>query len=217
MMSMNWNDLEKHFSPARLGRYRASCGGDEARAAKAYANNMLLAEAMMPMLNVVEIALKNAVDRRLSALYRRPDWWEAWAGDPTFDWQMREIAAAKGKLQRRTEAATPDKIIAELTFGFWTSLFNAQLQTHLWKDLRLAFPRCPKTLRKRHTISAALSQIREFRNRVFHFEQLVWLTPSLIDTHTKGCEVVGWLDPQLSAWLSQYDRLPALWATVQPI
>ncbi|WP_395825562.1 hypothetical protein [Collimonas sp.] len=75
--AMNWNDLEKHFSSARLGRYRASCGGDEAKAATAYVNNMLLAEAMMPMLNVLEIALKNGIHRQLSALYLRTDWWEA--------------------------------------------------------------------------------------------------------------------------------------------
>lgn len=81
---MNWNDPEKHFSAARLGRYRASCGGDEDRAAKAYVNNMLRAEVMMPMLNVLEIALKNGIHRRLSTLYRRPDWWEEWSGDPDF-------------------------------------------------------------------------------------------------------------------------------------
>jgi len=214
---MNWNDLEKHFSAARLGRYRASCGGDENRAAKAYVSNILLAEAMMPMLNVLEIALKNGIHRRLSILYGRQDWWEAWNGDPAFQWQLREVVNAKAKLQRRTEAATPDKIIAELAFGFWSSLFNVHFQSVLWKDLRLVFPRCPKPQRQRHTISSALNGVRDLRNRVFHHEQLLWLNPALIDLHAKGMEVVSWLDPQLSQWLQQYDRLPATWVAVQPI
>ena len=214
---MNWNDLEKHFSAARLGRYRAACAGDEARAARAYANNMLLAEAMMPVLNVLEIALKNGIHRRLSVLYGRADYWEAWAGNADFAWQSREVATAKGKLQRRAEAVTPDKIIAELAFGFWTSLFNVHLAPVLWKDLRLVFPRCPKPQRQRHTISSALNQVRDLRNRIFHHEQLLWLTPTLIDLHAKGIEVVGWLDPQLVPWLQQYDRLPATWAGVHPI
>jgi hypothetical protein len=214
---MNWSDLEKHFSVARLGRYRASCGGDETRAARAYVNNMLLAEAMMPMLSVLEIALKNGIHRRLNILYGRVDWWEAWVGNPVFAWQLQEIASAKAKLSRRAEASTPDKIIAELAFGFWSSLFNVHFQTILWKELRLVFPRCPKPQRQRHTISSALNQVRDLRNRVFHHEQLLWLTPSLIDMHTKGTEVVGWLDPQLPPWLSNYDRLPATWAAVQPI
>lgn len=213
---MNWDDLEKHFSAARLGRYLASCGGDEERAARAYVSNMLLAEAMMPMLNVLEIALKNAIHRRLSILYGRPDWWEAWNGNAAFQWQLREVVSAKAKLGRRAEAATTDKIIAELALGFWSSLFNVHFQTVLWKDLRLIFPRCPKPQRQRHTISSALNQVRELRNRVFHHEQLLWLDPALIDLHSKGIEVVGWLDPQLSQWLHQYDRLPATWAAVQP-
>jgi hypothetical protein len=214
---MNWNDLEKHFSAARLGRYRASCGGDETRAARAYVNNMLLAEAMMPMLNVLEIALKNGIHRRLSALYSRSDWWEAWNGDPAFTWQLQEVASAKAKLKRRAEAATSDKIIAELAFGFWSSLFNVQFQSVLWKDLRLVFPRCPKLQRKRHTISSALNQVRDLRNRVFHHEQLLWLSPPLGELHAKGIEVIGWLDPNLPPWLQQYDRLPGTWTAVQPI
>lgn len=214
---MNWNDLEKHFSTARLGRYRNSCGGDEARAARAYVSNMLLAEAMMPMLNVLEIALKNGIHRRLTLAYGRSDWWEAWAGNIDFQWHSKEVGSAKDKLNRRAEAVTPDKIIAELTFGFWSSLFNVRLQTVLWKDLRLVFPRCPKAQRQRHTISSALNQVRDLRNRIFHHEQLLWLNPPLIDLHAKGIEVVGWLDPQLPPWLSQYDRLPSTWASVHPI
>jgi len=214
---MNWNDLEKHFSAARLGRYRASCGGDEARAARAYVNSMLLAEAMMPMLNVLEIALKNGIHRRLSGLYGRLDWWETWVGDPNFAWQSREVVSVKAKLHRRAEPTTSDKIIAELAFGFWSSLFNVQFQSVLWKDLRLVFPRCPKPQRQRHTISSALNQVRDLRNRVFHHEQLLWLTPPLIDLHAKGIEVIGWLDPQLPPWLDQYDRLPGTWTAVQPI
>ncbi|AVB17288.1 MULTISPECIES: Abi family protein [Pseudomonas syringae group] len=215
MMPMNWSDLEKHFSSARLSRYRASCAGDEVKAATAYVNNMLLAEAMMPMLSVLEIALKNGIHRRLSALYHRADWWEEWASDQAFAWQSREVASAKNKLQRRSETATTDKIVAELAFGFWSSLFNGSFQTVLWKDLRLVFPRCPKHQRKRQTISSALNLIRNLRNRVFHHEQLLWLAPSLLDLHMKGTEVIGWLDPQLVPWLAQYDRLPATWAISQ--
>lgn len=173
---------------------------------------MLLAEAMMPMLSVLEIALRNGIHQRMSALYQRPDWWEAWSGDQAFAWQNKEVANAKSKLQRRVEIATPDKIIAELAFGFWSSLFNGAFQSLLWKDLRLVFPRCPKPQRKRHTVSSALNQIRDLRNRVFHHEQLLWLAPSLIDLHTKGIEVIAWLDPKLVPWLANFDRLPATWA-----
>jgi len=209
--TMNWTDLEKHFSTARLGRYRAACGGSAARAAAAYSHNMLLAEAMLPSLNVLEIALRNGIHSRLTRRYGRADWWEAWAGIPGFAWQNNEINGAKAKLIRRKEAQTPDKIIAELTFGFWSSLFNTQFQAVLWKQLRLVFPRCPKPHRQRHTISSALNQIRDLRNRVFHHEPLLWLTPALIDQHALGLQAIGWLDPQLVNWLNHHDRLPVAW------
>jgi len=213
---MDWIDLERHFSPARFGRYRIACGGDEARAEYAYLSNMRVAEAMIPMLSVLEIALKNGIHRRLTMLYKRSDWWEAW-GDAMFAWQIREVAAASTKLARRREAATPDKIIAELAFGFWSSLFNVHFQDVLWKELRLVFPRCPKHQRKRHTVSVALNQIRDLRNRVFHHEQLLWLTPSLNVLHERGLEVIGWLDPQLPAWLAPHDRLPLTWKAIQTV
>jgi len=171
----------------------------------------------MPALGVLEIALKNAVHRRLSMTYQRDDWWEHWIGDPMFTWQRREVEGAALKLHRRMEADIPDKLVAELTFGFWTSLFNVQFQEVLWKELRLVFPRCPKQQRKRHTVSASLNQIRHLRNRVFHHEQLLWLAPSLSDLHARAIEVIGWLDPQLPQWLAPIDRLPATWAVVHPV
>ena len=210
---MNWNDLEKHFSAARVGRYHAAYKGDTAKATGAYAHNMLLAESMFPVLNVLEIALRNGVHSRLSAVHNRADWWELWRNDPKMSWQIREVDSAKSKLQRRQEGQTPDKIVAELTFGFWCSLFNATFQKTLWRDLRLVFPKCPKPQRQRHTISSALNQIRDLRNRVFHHEPLLWISPSLLDLHSIGTETVGWLDPQLVKWLANYDRLPASWGS----
>jgi len=214
---MNWTELEKHFSTARVGRYLSSCGNDETRAAQAYIGNMLLSEATMPMLSTLEIALKNSIDRRLTTLYNRSDWWEAWRGNEDFNWQLQQVASAKEKLRRHREPATPGKIIAELAFGFWSSLFNASFQMELWGTLRLVFPHCPRVQRQRGTISSALSQVREFRNRVFHHEQIVWLTPPVLDVHAKCNEVLQWIDPQLPPWLAQYDRFPAVWAGMQPI
>ncbi|ENM3921757.1 Abi family protein [Vibrio cholerae] len=208
---MNWNDLERLFSPARLGRYRAARAGNTAEAALDYTYNLQLSEAMMPMLNVLEIALRNGIHVRLSSLYGRKDWWEVWVADTNFNWQNKEISNAKAKLNRRHEPQTPDKIIAELTFGFWSSLFNTQFQHILWKDLRLVFTRCPKHQRKRHNISSALNQIRDLRNRVFHHEPLLWLTPTLIQQHAVGVMVINWLEPDLALWLNAHDRLPAKW------
>lgn len=214
---MNWSSMEKHFSQPRLGRYLAVYAGDTAKAEVAYSQNLLLSEAMMPALNVLEIALRNGINRRLMALYKRPDWWDAWQGNSDFTWQCNEVSLAISKLARRKEPQTPDKIVAELTFGFWCSLFNAKFQLVLWQDLRLVFARCPKPERKRHNVSTLLNQVRDLRNRVMHHEPLLWLSPSLAHQHALARQAINWLDPQLVAWLSQHDRLPSVWAAWQAL
>lgn len=214
---MNWSDLEKHFSTPRLGRYLVAYNGDNNKAALAYSHNLMLSEAMVPALNVLEIALRNGIHQRLTALYGRPDWWTIWPGNQDFNWQCGEVSKAIAKLVRRKEPQTPDKIVAELTFGFWCSLFNSKLQTHLWKDLRLVFARCPKQQRQRHKVSTLLNQIRDLRNRVFHHEPLLWLSPSLSGQHSLTLQAIAWLDPQLVAWLGQHDRLPASWVAWQAV
>lgn len=204
--------MERNFSHARIERYRSARNGDKVQAAEDYAHNLRLAESMMPMLNVLEIGLRNALHARLSTLYGKENWWVEWAGQAEFVNGLRSIDEAKNKLKVRRERVTFDKILAELTFGFWCALFNARHQDTLWKDLRLAFPSCPRDLRRRKTISRALNEVRALRNRVFHHEPLLWLTPNLADQHIRGVTVVGWLDPALRTWLDQHDRFPQTWS-----
>lgn len=212
---MNWNKLEKHFSTERMGRYRAKRDGDVIKAANDYSSNLLLAEAMFPMLNILEIALRNGVHARLTKLYHQEDWWERWVDTRLFSYQNRAVNDAKNKLRKRHENQTPDKLIAELTFGFWCSLFNADFQNTLWKDLRLIFANCPRQTRQRNKISPALNQIRSLRNRTFHHEPLLWLTPSLLEQHATGLMIINWIDPQLRQWLGNHDRLSVIWAEWQ--
>ncbi len=212
---MDWQVLERHFSAARLGRYRDARGGDLAMAALDYSWNVRLAESLVPMLNALEISLRNGIHARLCAFYGRRDWWEVWAGNPLYSYQHKEVATAKRKLTKRKESITPDKLVAELTFGFWTSLFNASFQDELWQPLRLVFAHCPKGLRQRHNISSALNQIRDLRNRVFHHEPLVWLKPTLLEQHATGTKVVGWIGSDLQMWLYSHDRFPAAWCAWQ--
>lgn len=212
---MEWHQMERNFSSARIGRYRTARAGDRVLAAADYARNLRLAESMMPMLNVLEIGLRNAIHRRLTQLYRKEDWWREWSGRSDFARVLGSVNEAQSKLIARRERVTCDKVLAELTFGFWCSLFNASYQDELWKHLRLAFPACPRAERRRRTVSGALNQVRALRNRVFHHEPLLWLTPDLNEQHSKGVTVIAWVDPTLAAWLARHDRFPEMWSSQQ--
>lgn len=47
-----------------MGRYLSKYAGDAGRAGAAYDQNVLLAQALMPALQTVEIALRNAVHQK---------------------------------------------------------------------------------------------------------------------------------------------------------
>lgn len=209
---MRWTDFESAFSAARVGRYKARCRGSEAHAIAAYRHNLLLSEALTPFLCTVEIALRNAVHGQLARHYGRPDWWEAWQGDRRFKHQLNEIGTARNKLQRRKEAQVPDKIVAELTFGFWSTLFNAEFQAELWQPLRRAFPHCPKTRRQRGTISSVVNKLRMLRNRAFHHEPVLWIQGDAGLIHRDGLELLAWMHGSLGPWFGRIDRVPHVWA-----
>lgn len=200
--------LEGTFSKPRLARYAANPRGAEA--AIAYAHNMLLAEAIMPCLHALEVALRNAVHNVLKKKYSRPDWWEEVASFSDTD--RNEIKKTEAHIRKKRHALTPDKVVSELNFGFWVSLFNTRHEKELWKELRMAFPRCPKAKRQRHEISKALSTARELRNRAAHHDALLWLVPDMRQQYLICIEIIGWIEPQLKPWLSQFDKFIQAWS-----
>ena len=80
--------------------------------------------------------------RRLSDLFGRSDWWDA----PSLRLHnvARRIAAdALDEVVRRRRIPTPDRVVAELPFGFWVSLLGSgsDYETRLWRPaLHHAFP-----------------------------------------------------------------------------
>ena len=110
---------------------------------------------------------------------------------------------------------TIDKINGELTLGFWVSLFNADYEKRLWKDLRRAFPRMPKNIRQRKNIAGPLNTIHALRNRVFHNEAISWSLVRLTELHDEIIEVIGWMNPEIPFWMTRVDRFNKVSRRVQ--
>ena len=67
-------------------------------------------------------------------------------------------------------APLPGKVVAELTFGFWTYLISDRLEKQVWVPyLHGAYPAGTN----RHDIRDALEELRSFRNRVAHHENIL--------------------------------------------
>lgn len=207
--------LERSFSEARMRPYYNKYPGHTKRAEKHYRQNIQLAESLVPSLSVLEVSLRNAIIRELERMTGRKDWYFYFQTVPHLKGLSKYVNTATEHIKARGELITPDKINGELTLGFWVSLFNAEYERTLWKAIRNSFPNMPKVQKQRKSVSAPLNAIRLLRNRVFHHEAISWNLPRLKELHGQISTVIGWINPFLPLWLTQFDRFDSVLRAIQ--
>jgi len=203
--------IEKIISHEKLEPYLKKHNGDFEKAVSHYKLNIEISESFYPLLSIIEIALRNKLDYQLKRLFNDENWFE----NPTFvkiasRFQIDRVSEARANILREKKIITSGKIISELSFGFWTSLLDSRFDRTLWKNLRLAFPNCPKKIRKRKTMSSKLNGIRKLRNRIFHHESVTWSLPALTVYKNEIIEGIDWLDKDLLTWSNDIFRIDAV-------
>ena len=208
---MNLNKLQRVLSKERLVPYLAKHPDDPEKAIDHYKSNIVISEAFYPPISVLEICLRNSIDLQLQKLYSTQEWYyEGHFTKIISPFQITKIQEARTNILRERKTITPGKMIAELSFGFWTSLFDKRFDRTLWKQLRLTFPSCPKQIRQRNTISKKLNGIRKFRNRIFHHEPVSWSIIALDIYRNEIYESIDWLNPELLEFFDDTFRLDAV-------
>jgi len=203
---MNKVFFEKVFSQKRLEKYFNRYNADTDKAMSHYRCNIELSEAFYPGISTFEISLRNAISRELTVLYGREDWYSVFATTPGLSGLNKYIQQANRQIADRNENSSPAKIIAELTLGFWVSLFNVEYERILWKDLRRVFPNMPKKIRQRKNIAPPLNRFRALRNRIFHHEPISWNLAIVANNHAEMITVMGWINKDIPVWLAPFDR-----------
>ena len=204
--------FERVFSEKRLEKY-FNRYGDTKKAMTHYRYNIELSEAFYPCISTFEVALRNGVSRELSVLFGREDWYSVFAATPGLTGLNRYISQANKQIAGRKEYSSPSKIIAELTLGFWVSLFNVEYERILWKDLRRVFPNMPKAQRQRKKVAPPLNRFRALRNRIFHNEPISWSLTNLVQIHDEILTVMGWINRDIPAWIAPFDRFETVFKT----
>lgn len=216
---MDYHKLEYFFSEARFNRFLMACGGSASKAQKLYGINLKVSQAVYPLLNLFEIFLRNTLNRQITNYFNDPDWIINQQNGFMSDLSLaRSGFFIKGNIQRaaniilkKSSTVTSGKIIAEQTFGFWSSFF----EPHHFRLINGAPLQCfvnkPANV-NRKTISVKLDAVRNFRNRVYHNEPICF-NGTAIDfsaTYTIRSNIqdmLNWIDPELTNFIAQFDQI----------
>lgn len=197
-------DFEEALSLERFARYLKWAEGDRTRALELYTLNTQLSEALYTPLQVLEIALRNRIHVVLKdALHDR--WFEE-EGFLLVENQRRQLAKAHEELADTGKNSTPGRIVAALTFSFWTSMLSPDYEVLWQKTLhRIARRENGKGLRRKD-LSGPLAPIRTLRNRVAHHEPIIqW---NLSKHYENIVHLTRCLAPAAADWCEGHSRFP---------
>lgn len=208
--------LQASISPERFATYLAAAGGDRAEALRLYTWNTALSAAFYGPLQGLEVAVRNAMHRELSARYG-PGWYDNPQASLDAGALVR-VRAAKDELQRGRYALDPPHLVAALPFGFWVSLLGRggrsvvpgapkrDYDMTLWRPaLHRAFPNARL---RRVDAHSRLDYLRTFRNRIAHHEPI--FTRHLAADHDSILLVTGWISAEMREWIAHHSRVPRL-------
>ncbi|ERI15434.1 hypothetical protein O206_19370 [Ochrobactrum sp. EGD-AQ16] len=199
---VSYEALEMALSLERFGRYLDWADGDRSRAIELYTLNTLISESLYTPLQMLEVALRNRIHAVMTEAVN-----ESWFHEPGLllgEWQPEQLAKAIQDIEEGKKELTPGRIVAALTFSFWTAMFGKDYET-LWQTTlhKIGLKPDGKGLRRKD-FSGPLAQIRSLRNRIAHHEPvIIWNLPKRYESMV---EMTGWLSPAAAAWCQAHCR-----------
>lgn len=185
-----------------------------------HGRNIALCEAIYPTLHLLEVVMRNRIHDSFTAHFNSADWYDEpwiWAGHAAL------VAEARTDLAKRNKPDDPDRVVAELGFGFWCGMFHHSYEFGggPWPALlSTVLPRVPKNHRTRADVSKRVEEARRIRNRVFHHEPVAknLNDAQLLKIHQRLVEVVGWFSPEARLHLEHLCRFKAVFGDkLQPL
>lgn len=231
-MAFDFNKISKYVSASRIQKYR-DISTSERHTLKLYQANLRLSQAFYPLLSLLEVVLRNAIDMEMKTYFNDNNWLRnqrnGFMSHPSLTyqhWRTRriitntflkdEVNKSVKSIHKKQQAITNDKIIADLKFGFWLAIFDF---THFsilnGAPLRI-FYQLPAGA-NRQTIDDTLTRIRDFRNRVYHNEPIIFAKDANLKTIydlTNAQKVYGdikqlfmWLNLDYAMWSKRIDNI----------
>lgn len=228
-LKMDYTTIKKYISSARLLSYEEVCNNDTQRALKLYQVNLRLSAAFYPLLSLFEIVLRNALNEELITHFNDPEWLKnqrsGFMSDPSLNYINNQGRQASNDYLKKSVqkiinnnrgGTTQGLIISDLTFGFWTELFEkTHFQILQGRPLQI-FRYLPSGM-NRNQINKKLNGIRQFRNRISHHEAIIFDKDrngqrifSLSEAKTIYRDIqdlFSWLSLDFNAWTGKIDNV----------
>jgi hypothetical protein len=219
---VNYSVFEEALSKPRMDRYLASCKGNERKAIRLYRLNIRLSQSLFAVLGIFEVIIRNSIDKHYKAQLHDSEWLlhstdpTGMFSDPVFTRgrfeTKRKILSVKNELLR---PYSHDRLLAALSFGFWTNLFD-RLQFRVGgKSLHKIFVNRPIGT-SQLTIYKSFTKLRNLRNRIAHLEPICFNNKHEIDLdYVKDhyflmIEMVHWLGYDSKSIFSKINSVKCL-------
>lgn len=197
--------VEAALSLERFARYVAWSEGNRDRAVELYALNTRVSESLYVALQALEVALRNRIHTVMAEAYG-PGWFHPEMGH-IIDRQAEQVKAAVEDLTAAGKPIEDGRVVAALTFSFWTSMFGRE-HDDLWKRTLHKIARRDGRFLRRKDFATPLTQVRLLRNRIAHHEPILyWDLPK---HHRAIVDMIRWLSPAMDDWRAGLDRFNAV-------
>lgn len=193
--------LRASLSETRFATYLGKANGNEHFAFALYLYNARLAKSFLFPLSVAEVTLRNAVDQVILQSFG-----DSWHQNAEFrdETLTQQSLATLDKAIERAKSNERGKVIAELTFDFWSNLFRSEYGSFWRTRANIAFPGLAHR-EGRHDIQLLVKEINRLRNRVAHHEPI--LDMNVPDLHSKIIKLVELRCRVTAEWMRHHSTV----------
>ena len=219
---MKYADFENIMSMQRMERYLRACEGDTRKAMTLYRYNLLISQEMFTIVSCFEVALRNAIDRKLTENLGE-DWLRnsimpgGVFTEPILRKTRDIITFAYRKLQQSNQYTHP-KLLAEMEFGIWKYMFSPVQYRVTGRSLLTVFPHKPRSSREMQYnqtfIFNELDKVNSLRNRIAHHETICFATNTanidityVMNVYKKIITLFSWMDIDSKSLLYGLDHI----------
>lgn len=222
---MNYSAFENVMSSKRMRRYLTACEGDKRKAQTLYRLNLRLSQEMFTVISCYEVALRNAIDRIMTASLG-PHWLRdailpgGIFDNPLFSGTTRIVHMAYNELVTNGKYSC-SKMLSAMEFGIWKYMFSAPQYRATGRRLLQVFPNKPKSSAtmqyNNQFIFNELDAVNRLRNRIAHHEPICFLqdqetisTSYLLNCYKRILTLFSWMNIDAKSLLYGLDHVQTL-------